>query len=712
MSARIVLGGILVVGLAAALPARVDGATKCERGVAKASAKFVDASLKSVQRCLTLRRGGALPASACGLSAPSTGHRATDRSLSDAEARLRRGTRACTDAALAGLGYEAACATSGAAPFGRPELERCLARTHRKAVEALIAIEFPADVGPCGNGVVDDDEDCDPVATPSGCDVGETCAPADSLDACTCVVGGGTDCGNGAVDAGEQCDPSATPTGCGEGLTCNPAGAVDECTCADGSGNECVGTCTPACTTGQCVCTCVSAAACGNGMREAGEECDPMAVPSGCAANLVCGAPGTATPCMCTAATGPCGDGVLDPGENCDPALPNTCDPGEVCLATGPNACTCGAPPANCGNGVVEWGEQCDPAATPNGCATGQTCGAGGTPTACTCTGGTVTTTTTPGATTTTLPGATTTTTPGGTTTTIPGGGGTFDFTTGPPDLTGCVSGESKDAGGATLKMLHCGGLNIGGGPSTVVEGATPEGATSRFTLSCTGNDCTLGPTTAAGADFECTNTGCNFGPPLPISNAGTSTCVLNTWAAPASGTVNLATGESTTSVPLSSNVFLTGNATAPCPRCQGGTCERGPNAGAPCTSTNAFGTTKECQPDGTNLGAISVDLTPLTTGTATKTAASGNICPGQDAATNPPIGAKTGCFGSAACTTVEERGTPAGAITPGTPANVRLASVFCVPETPGASGQLINLAAGLPGPGATSLPGTVTINP
>jgi hypothetical protein len=187
---------------------------------------------------------------------------------------------------------------------------------------------------------------------------------------------------------------------------------------------------------------------------------------------------------------------------------------------------------------------------------------------------------------------------------------------------------------------------------------------------------------------------------------------VLNTWAAPASGTVNLATGESSTSVPLNSNVFLTGNATAPCPRCQGGTCERGPNAGAACTTTNAFATSKDCQPDGTNLGAISVDLTPLTTGTATKTEASGNLCPGQDASSNPAIGPKSGCFGSDACRTIEERGTPAGALSPGTAAPVRLASVFCIPETGDPSGQIINLAAGLPGPGATSLPGTVTINP
>jgi hypothetical protein len=293
----------------------------------------------------------------------------------------------------------------------------------------------------------------------------------------------------------------------------------------------------------------------------------------------------------------------------------------------------------------------------------------------------------------------------------------------------------------ATLKVLHCGGLNLGGGPSTVAEGGTPENATSRFAITgCTGTLCTLGPTLTAGAGFDCTTTGCNFGPPLPIASGGTSTCVINTWSAPASGTVDLATGESTTSVPLNSHVFLTGNSTAPCPRCISGTCERGPDGpngactgnGVPfacctgnqtgsgtgqcapsaCTTVNSFGTTQDCRPDGTDLGSIAVDLTPLVTGTAQKTDAAGLFCPGQATPTNPNSGSKAGCFGSSTCTHIEEVGIPAGALSPGTPATTRLASVFCVPETPGGLGQLINLAAGLPGPGAISLPGTVNVIP
>ena len=321
-----------------------------------------------------------------------------------------------------------------------------------------------------------------------------------------------------------------------------------------------------------------------------------------------------------------------------------------------------------------------------------------------------------------------------------------LDFTTGPPDLSGCVCGNSFDAttGGSVLQMLHCGGLSIGGGPSTVAEGATPENATTRFEVSgCMGSVCTLAPTLAAGPGFDCSNTGCFFGPPLPISNAGTSTCVINTFSAPGSGTVDLATGSSSTVVPLNSHVFLTGNATAPCPRCVAGLCDRGPNgpngdctaAGVPhtcctgnrtgsgtglcapdsCSTSNAAQTTQECASDGTDLGSIAVDLTPLTTGLAMRNDSgnsAGVMCPGQDNPTNPSSTSKAGCFGETNCRRIESQGIASGAITiNGPPVAARLASVFCIPETPGNLGQLINLAAGLPGPGQTCLPGQVSVH-
>ncbi len=305
-----------------------------------------------------------------------------------------------------------------------------------------------------------------------------------------------------------------------------------------------------------------------------------------------------------------------------------------------------------------------------------------------------------------------------------------LDFATGVP---GGTCGNVKDGASVTLKNLTCGGLNIGAGGSIVPEGPTPDGSVSRFSLSCAGSSCTIGPTSAAPpvntGGPDCTDTGCNFGTPLPIPNPTIptiTTCVINTWASPASGTLDLSAGTSSTSVPLASDIYLTGNLAQPCPRCSAtgtpsspgtGTCDRGPRAGMACTTTSSTGVTRDCptgganpptQPctpgggaciDGSHVGVIVVDLTPLTTGSASSTDAGGLFCPGQTTA---------GCFGQGTCRTITENGTPAGAITVGTPTSATLASVFCIAAT---GNGLVDASANLPGPGAVSLPGTFEVN-
>jgi hypothetical protein len=325
----------------------------------------------------------------------------------------------------------------------------------------------------------------------------------------------------------------------------------------------------------------------------------------------------------------------------------------------------------------------------------------------------TSTTTTTTSTTTTTAPTTTTTTT--STTTTTIAGLTTLDFTL----TTGVgICGTAKRANGTVAKNLTCGGLNLGGGGSIIAEGATPAGSISRFSLSCAGPSCTIGSTSsvppANTAGPDCTNTGCNFGTPLPIVNGALSTCVGNTWASPANGTLNLTTGVASLNVPLSSFIVLTGNAAQPCPRCTAsgtpgtpgtGTCNRGPNNGMACTTTNANGLTRDCPSgagDGNIIGTISVDLSPLTTGTSNKTDATGAFCPGQAAAL------RNGCFGQAACTNITETGTAAGAISAGVPKSATLASVFCLPAT---GNTQIDNTTSLPGPGAVSLPGTFLAN-
>ena len=97
-----------------------------------------------------------------------------------------------------------------------------------------------------------------------------------------------------------------------------------------------------------------------------------------------------------------------------------------------------------------------------------------------------------------------------------------LDFTNG---VAGGTCGEARDGANAVVKTLTCGGLNLGGGASTVQEGPTPDGATNRFSLSCAdlNSVCTLSasatPPAANSADPDCSTTGCNFGTPLEIPN-------------------------------------------------------------------------------------------------------------------------------------------------------------------------------------------------
>lgn len=536
-------------------------------------------------------------------------------------------------------------------------------------------------------------------------------------------------CGNGKLDPGEQCDPGGGSAG-----GAFPGGST-------GGAFPCPG----------------------------GEVCTPQCTCEGGTSTTSCSTSTTTTTLMChnttttttstTTTTRPatCGNGKLDPNEECDTSSPSgcfTCPSGDTCDPTTcrcvPGSTTTTLPSPGCGNGVRDPGEQCDPS-SPAGaivCPAGTTCSL-----ACTCVSpSSSTTTTTMGAgSTTTSTGATaTSTTLGGvTTTTTPSGSASFlDFTTGTSN-DDCGTYFADTGFTDDIDTLGCGGLDLGGGASTVPEGPTPDGSTSRFTVSCSGSTCNLGPTTTTGASFDCTNTGCRFGAPLPISNGGISTCVENTFAAPASGTVDTSSGAINATVSLNSRVVLTGNATQPCPICRSGSvtgaacagtpqspctgvCQGSPNQGSACTSTNSDGLSRDCpQPassPGVNkcyggagngqtcttsgqcgaggvcstfVGEIPVNLSPLTTGTATKSSASGNFCTDQ---------AVAGCFGDDTCRAIQEVGAPAGSLMPvGSTHAVTLASVFCIP----ASGSvLIDGAASLPGPGATSLPGTVRLVP
>ncbi len=126
-----------------------------------------------------------------------------------------------------------------------------------------------------------------------------------------------------------------------------------------------------------------SAPLCGNGLLEAGEQCDDgnSRPGDGCSGlcqiepGYACPTPGQ--PCVLLK-TPKCGDGTLDPGETCDDGNTTpgdgcsaTCmlEPGWVCPAPG---FKCSA--KKCGDGIVAGGEQCDDGNTVSGDGCSATC--------------------------------------------------------------------------------------------------------------------------------------------------------------------------------------------------------------------------------------------------------------------------------------------------------------------------------------------------
>jgi len=77
---------------------------------------------------------------------------------------------------------------------------------------------------------------------------------------------------------------------------------------------------------------------------------------------------------------------------------------------------------------------------------------------------------------------------------------------------------------------------------------------------------------------FDCTGTGCAFGPPMPFSNGPESQCLQLVHTAAASGAVQLASGETSLDLALEGRLVINGDAGQPCPICY-----RGPKNGLAC---------------------------------------------------------------------------------------------------------------------------------
>ena len=216
-----------------------------------------------------------------------------------------------------------------------------------------------------------------------------------------------------------------------------------------------------------------------------------------------------------------------------------------------------------------------------------------------------------------------------------------------------------------TLSVQSCTGTAPHCGVCTFA-GPVPNAAGEPQSQRCK-NDSSI----ACTADTDCGANGpCKFfvGSYLPFAVGGVPTCVANTVDGTITGTADIDTGSSASSVHLAARVFTGGTETLsnPCPQCNGGTCSGGARSGESCTPSGsspneAFGTTSlDCPPAAAALIAVlPIDLSS-TTGTETRTlsAASPNCrAPGFttlkcqcDTCNN---GAATPCSTNADCTAV-----------------------------------------------------------
>lgn len=170
----------------------------------------------------------------------------------------------------------------------------------------------------------------------------------------------------------------------------------------------------------------------------------------------------------------------------------------------------------------------------------------------------------------------------------------------------------------------------------------------------------------------------CLLGPPLPISAGAVPVCVVSRLLGAVTGTANISedgahAGEGAVRLQLSSAVYNGIAVEQPCPMClndptandgvRGGTCKGGVRNDQPCDvggTTHFFGALSiDCQPEvARSIGTLKISFNPATTGTTTLTAslactdAPGQLCPCDTCATaqNEPCSTNADCPGGVIC--------------------------------------------------------------
>jgi len=305
------------------------------------------------------------------------------------------------------------------------------------------------------------------------------------------------------------------------------------------------------------------------------------------------------------------------------------------------------------------------------------------------------------------------------------------------PASPGPFDGSLEDGLGTAIADLASGCLYVGGGLSNALPPARlPDGAVAKLSVSSVAGssltlassdgtgaiDCTRGAgplrhcangnpgTNGFGlctADGDCGSPGtclfdanCFFGPPiaLPSPTPALSSCVVNAIGTDACGTADLAGGGSSLSVALRARLFLTSDQASPCPRCVSGSCTAGARAGLGCSGGIGSGqTSNECPPAAVQyVGELLVNPLQLSTGSAVVTDAGGLFCPGQQT---------FGAFGLATARTIRIAGSPL--LGGPTAFSTTLAGTFCIPSS---GNTLVDNVENLPGPGAVSVPGSVSV--